>query len=218
MITPTSTTIGDFTVTTVISGMPYYQNGYVVRHDPTGEQVVIDPGGKPSAFVDAVNGGGGTCLGVWLTHGHPDHIAGVRGVQAALGLGCLAHEGERPLIERADEWSRALTGVPLKGPENCLYFGDDPALTLGGTPVRVLDCPGHTPGGVTYAFDGLAFTGDTLFNRGVGRTDFPGGNTQTLWDSIGRLVKDLPGETVLFSGHGPTWTVTEAQEWWRHMA
>ncbi len=214
-VSDSSVSIGACDVTVVVSGPPYFQNGYIVRHRPSGEVVIIDPGAEPSRFVGHVEAAKGHLLGVWLTHGHPDHIAGVNGIQVALDVPCRASIGEEPLLARASDWSMALTGSPLAGPRDCDYFDGEPGLSFGGVPVKTVPCPGHTPGGVTFVFDGFAFTGDTLFNQGVGRTDFPGGDQRQLWHSIGGLLDVLPGETVLFSGHGPQWTVDEARQWWR---
>lgn len=212
-----SRAIGDFDVVCVVSGPPFYQNGYAVRHRPTGEHVLIDPGADAGRFIEAIDGAGGRLVEIWLTHAHPDHIAGVHDVQAALGVPCRAHVGEKALVERVSEWSMALTGSALHGPSECAYFDGEPELDLGGAPVRTVFCPGHTPGGTTYVFDGFAFTGDTLFNQGVGRTDFPGGDARTLMASITGLLARVPEETVLYSGHGPEWTAGDARRWWSRM-
>jgi len=207
--------IGACDITAVVSNAPYFQNGYVVRHRPSGEMVIIDPGAESARFVTYVETAGGTLQAIWLTHAHPDHIAGVNGIQLALDVPCRVNVGEEALVARASDWSMALTGTSLAGPRECDYFDGEPDLIFGGTPVKTVPCPGHTPGGVTFAFEGFAFTGDTLFNQGVGRTDFPGGDARQLWQSIGNLLDVLPGDTVLFSGHGPHWTVDEARHWWR---
>ena len=214
-IPESSVSFGDCDVTAVVSDAPYFQNGYVVRHRPSGDMVIIDPGADSSRFVAHVEAAGGSLLAVWLTHAHPDHIAGVNGIQMALDVPCRVSSGEEPLVARASEWSMALTGSPLDGPRDCDYFDGEPGLAFAGAAVTTVPCPGHTPGGVTFAFDGFAFTGDTLFNQGVGRTDFPGGDARQLWQSIGGLLETLSGETVLFSGHGPQWTVDEARHWWK---
>lgn len=211
---------GDFTVGTVVTRPPWYENCYLVRHTPSGAQVIIDPGGDAESILAAARADGGTVAEIWLTHGHPDHIGAVHALQEELGVPCRAHAEERPVIEAAPRLAAALMQMALKEPA-CDYFqgeGDAPGLALGGAPVRVVRTPGHTPGGVCYVFGDFAFTGDTLFNHGVGRTDLPGGDGRALVASITRFLDGLDAGVTLFSGHGPAWTAGEARQWWRAMA
>ena len=106
----------------------------------------------------------------------------------------------------------------IRGPEPVSYFEGEPTLAFDGFEVKVLFTPGHTPGGVCLVFDGFIFTGDTLFNQGVGRTDLPGGDGRTLSASIGRLLKEADPKARLYSGHGPSWTAAEARPWWERAA
>ncbi len=213
-----SFSFGNFDVGVVVTAPPWYQNCYLVRHRPSGAQVIVDPGGDAERILAAAEAAGGGVAAIWLTHGHPDHIGAADAVQRALGVPCLAHADERPVIEGAERIAASLMGVRVQAPGACDYFEGTPSLALGGVPVRVVHTPGHTPGGVCYVFPGFALTGDTLFNHGVGRTDLPGGDGPALVASITRFLEDVPGETTLFSGHGPAWTAAEAAEWWRRVA
>ena len=209
-----SDVIGDFSITTVVNTPPWYENCYIVRHRPTGQQVVIDPGGEANRIAAAVSENNGTATEILLTHGHPDHLGGVSDLQAVFDVPCRAQQEEQPIIASLANWAGALMRQRLSPPRRLEYFSGEPVLKYDGFEVRVVFTPGHTPGGVCYLFDGFAFTGDTLFNQGVGRTDLPGGNGPTLAASIGRLLKTLTPSTRLYSGHGPTWTAAEAQPWW----
>ncbi len=211
-------TVGDFSITTVVVAPPWYENCYVVKHVPTGRQLVIDPGGDAEMVLEAVQANGGVVTDILLTHGHPDHLGGVHDVQAATGVGCRAHREERPIIDGVANWAGALMQRRIQGPKAVEYFEGEPVLPFEGFEVKVLFTPGHTPGGVCYIFDGFVFTGDTLFNQGVGRTDLPGGNGRTLSASISRLLKELDPAAKLYSGHGPAWTVAEALPWWERAA
>ncbi len=211
-------TVGEFAITTVVVAPPWYENCYVVQHLPTGRQLVIDPGGDAGLVLPVIKDNGGSLAGILLTHGHPDHLGAVHDLQVATGVGCRAHQDERPIIDGAANWAGALMQRRIKGPDSVEYFEGEPVLSFEGFEVRVLFTPGHTPGGVCYIFEGFVFTGDTLFNQGVGRTDLPGGDGQALSASINRLLKELDPVARLYSGHGPSWTVAEARPWWARAA
>jgi hydroxyacylglutathione hydrolase len=209
---------GDFSLSVVVTSPPWYENAYLVSHRPSGALVVVDPGGDAPQILDAVHALGGSPAAIWLTHGHPDHLGAARAVETALGLSTIAHADEKPVIARSSELNRAFTGEAQEGPGALKLFEGEPSFDLGGAPVRVIHTPGHTPGGVCYDFGPFVLTGDTLFRHGVGRTDLPGGDEDTLWRSIGRLLGLVADNAMLFSGHGPEWTGAEARRWWKTMS
>lgn len=208
--------IGDHDLHTVVTAPPYYENCYVVRHRPTGRKVIVDPGAGAERILKTVEAEPGDVAAVLLTHGHPDHVASLAEVAAATGAPVMAHRAEKPILDAASEWGQALLGRPVPMPESVQFLDGEPTLDLVGG-VRVVATPGHTPGGVCYVFDGFALTGDTLFMQGVGRTDFPGGDSRQLAASITRFLADLSDDTLLFSGHGPQWPAGDARRWWHSM-
>lgn len=206
---------GDLDVYVVTTAPPYFENCYVLHHRPGNTQVVIDPGAGATPILDCLAANGGVVAAILLTHGHPDHVASLAEIQAATGAPVLAHRNEQVVLDAAAEWGRALLGCEITIPE-VTYFDDEPTLEFAGG-LRVIATPGHTPGGVCYVGSGFALTGDTLFRKGIGRTDFPGGDGPQLSASITRFLEDVAPETSLFSGHGPEWPVSEARRWWQGM-
>lgn len=210
-----TTEFGDWAVTYVTGEPPFYQNGYLVRHIPTGDTAAVDPGTQVPRFTEPVKAAGGTLTQILLTHGHPDHVSGVEALRRAIDGPCHCHRAEKPVLDMGPMMASAFMIAGFEPVTDCDWFeSEDAGLTVGGQPVGVLESPGHTPGHVVFVFDGFAFTGDVIFAQGVGRTDFPGGDGPTLGRSIDRLLASLPDETFLFSGHGPEWTAGEAKAWW----
>ncbi|SDH52072.1 MBL fold metallo-hydrolase [Roseospirillum parvum] len=226
--TDTPITAGDFTLSTVVSAPPWYQNAYIIRHDPSGAQVVVDPGTSADRILQAAEaqakakGGEGAAIqAIWLTHAHPDHISGCAEVQQTCRVPVRLHRDEMPNFKLAPELARMM-GQPLTLPSQPEEFDTHSRLTLGPAEITLIPTPGHTSGGVCFVFASgdndpspLVLTGDTLFNQGVGRVDLPGGDGPTLVNSIDHLLDSLPAEARLFSGHGPSWTTAQAKPWWQ---
>jgi hydroxyacylglutathione hydrolase len=191
---------------TVVVG-PLEVNCYVLGCEKTGEGVVIDPGGNPDRIISVFSGLGLNIIHVLNTHGHFDHVGGNRTILEATGADLMIHEADVPLLARASE-SAAVYGLQTENsPLPAHYLVDGMVLPVGTYEIKILHTPGHTPGGCCLVADGIVITGDTLFADSVGRTDFPGGSTQTLMKSIREKLLNLPEDTVVFPGHGPSTTI-----------
>jgi len=176
-------------------------NTYVVYAKGGGQAVVIDPA-DGRAVLDVLKEENLSCAAVLLTHGHFDHIAGADGVKQAFS--CPVYVGEKDaqmLSDPESNGSLPLLGAPVTAQNADRTVRDGDVLSIAGMDIRVIGCPGHTPGGVSYLVDDALVSGDTLFRRGVGRTDLYGGNAEALFSSVLKLY-DLPEDTKVFPGHG----------------
>jgi len=201
---------------------PFYKNGFVVACEETREGVVIDPGDEVGALLEAVTRHRLSIVNILLTHAHLDHITGVARAKAALGVPVWLHRDDNFLYERVQQQGQ-MFGIPVdpQPPVDRFYTvqgheggeGHEGALRFGRYAVRVLHTPGHCPGGVCLAVtkDGESrstlFVGDTLFAGSIGRTDLPGGDMDTLLQSIRSVLFAFPDDTVVWSGHGPATTI-----------
>jgi glyoxylase-like metal-dependent hydrolase (beta-lactamase superfamily II) len=147
------------------------------------------------------------------THTHIDHVGATAPLQRWSSAKASIHEADRPLYDLLPIQAQML-GCPL--PEICELEGDltdDYVVRAGGIELGVLYTPGHTPGSVSFVVHGddasVAFTGDTLFRRGIGRTDLWGGDGELIIRSLRNRLMTLDEKTVVIAGHGPTTTIGE---------
>ena len=176
-------------------------NCYVV--DAGANAVVVDPGGDPAPVLAYLNENRLTLSHILLTHLHFDHTFGVAPLVRETGAEVLASPADDYMLE-TDLGRGGVWGLPeVEAFRHAPLAPGDPALPVGEC--KVLATPGHTPGGLSFYFPGLASVcvGDTLFARSVGRTDFPGGNHQQLIDSIVQRLWPMGDQTVFIPGHGP---------------
>jgi glyoxylase-like metal-dependent hydrolase (beta-lactamase superfamily II) len=171
--------------------------------------MVIDPGAESKIILSKINKLGLSITLIIVTHIHPDHIGALKAVKNATGAEFALHESEgegtwQAIHQTLGNIMSGSVGLPLK-PDKLLKDGD--VVDIEDLHFTVLHTPGHSRGGISLVGHGVVFSGDTLFNFGVGRTDFPGCSYAQLMDSIHQKLMTLPDETIVFPGHGPQTTV-----------
>jgi len=186
---------------------PLQTNGYLLSEG--GEAVFVDPGGDTSGVIGIIQAEGLRLTHILITHFHIDHILGVAQLAQATGALVLANPGDAYLLD-TDIGMGPFMGLPAVPPfeYEAMPPGD---YEFMGRACKALATPGHTAGSLSFHFpdSGVVFAGDLLFKRSIGRTDFPGGDMDTLLASVRERIFVLPGETVVYSGHGPETTVDD---------
>lgn len=173
-------------------------NCYLLQDDVTGDIALIDPGDDAAFLLKQVESAGGTLRMILLTHGHFDHGLAIQDI--------LKQYPELPVYIHEADYPSAIHGdgamFPYKiGPlPTAVFYGEGDTVTLGSLTLHVMSTPGHSPGSVVLRVGDTLFTGDTLFAGSCGRTDFPGGSTQQMLDSLRRLAA-LEGNYHILPGH-----------------
>jgi hydroxyacylglutathione hydrolase len=181
---------------------PIGTNCYVVRAARSAEEaVVIDPSGDSGQLRLELAALGAKCAGILITHGHWDHLLGVAELAEGTSGPVYMAEDEQALLENLPDLVPA--GVTARGYTPDVLLAGDERLELAGITFETLRVPGHSPGHLAYHADESLFSGDVLFAGSVGRTDLPGGDWDTLVETLRALTERFPPETVVYSGHGP---------------
>jgi len=185
------------------------ENCFLIRRRDTAAALVVDPGLQLDRVVRQLREERLTVERILVTHGHIDHVGGVPALHQDTGAPIAMHPDDLAILD----WDQ-LGRLPFI-PRGFGPFSIDLGLTHGMTlsfadlSVRVLHTPGHTEGSVCFLFGLDCFAGDTLFQRGIGRTDLPGGDMRKIVFSIRDLLYALPPKTVVYPGHGPRTTIEE---------
>lgn len=184
-------------------------NCTVVADPQTHEAIVVDPGADAPRILKVIADGGYRVSSVVHTHAHIDHVGGTADVCTATGAPGFLHQDDDPLYGALAVQAHML-GLPQPAVWEMRALKDGGTHGAGAVSMGVLHTPGHTMGSCCFLLEkaGLLFTGDTLFRRGVGRTDL-GGDHDTLMSTIRDRLFTLPEQTVVIPGHGPRTTVGE---------
>lgn len=191
-----------------IVGGQMMQNAYFAIEEDTKNAIIVDPGAEADRLINVIEKNNLNLKYIVLTHGHFDHIGACLEIKEKYNVPIVIGEGEDLLIENPEKNLSTMIGehISFKADkilkdEEILKFGENLSF-------KAIQTVGHTPGGICLYFeeDNILFSGDTLFNGTIGRTDFPYGNSEDLIKSVQKL-KLLPNETIVYCGHGDKTTI-----------
>ncbi|MBN2799096.1 MAG: MBL fold metallo-hydrolase [Deltaproteobacteria bacterium] len=193
----------------VLTTGPFVENCCLVADSRTKEAIIIDPGDEPARILSKIRELGLTPTLIFATHGHVDHVAAAPAIIDELQLPFAMHLADTDWTDHLREQCQAFGLPPRDGPKVDRPLQGGERLKVGRLEATVLHTPGHTGGGVSlyFAEQGVLFAGDTLFQGSIGRTDLPGGDTDTLLRSIHEQLLSLPDDTRVYTGHGPLTTI-----------
>jgi len=182
-----------------------FTNCYLIYDPESFIGIIVDAGDEPERILAAVERKNVKIQGIYLTHGHFDHVLAVRDLKKELNCRFYLHKADEEILELAPLDAKTFIGKdvpPPPKPDGRIEDGD--VIKIGKYAAEVIHTPGHTPGSVCYVFEGCVFTGDTLFAGSIGRTDLHGGDPKLLISSIMDKIFRLPDEYIVYPGHGPS--------------
>lgn len=178
-------------------------NCYLAYSENSKDCAVIDPGADANKIIDMIERHSLDPIMIINTHGHFDHVGANKDIKKIFNIPLLIHPFDVPMLEMAKEAAK-LYGIEAENsqpPDKLIHDGD--SIEIGKDSLTVIHSPGHSPGSICLYQEGILFSGDTLFCRGVGRTDIPGGSWEALKSSIKNQLLTLPENTLVLPGHGP---------------
>lgn len=193
-------------VETIVNGR-WKENCFIVVNED-GDALIVDPGSQSDDIARCVDSSGWRVHAILNTHAHFDHIGAVAELRERYNIPFYLHGGDELLLRRANLYRmifEARDAIRIPGITQDIAKLPE-CFTVGPFSVRWLATPGHTDGSVCLLLGNYLFSGDTLMENAVGRTDLPGGNRERLIESV-RKLQELPGETIVCGGHGARTTI-----------
>lgn len=186
---------------------PFSENTYILYGDNK-ECILFDPGcsdeEEEGTLVQFLEEKQLKPTRLILTHGHIDHVLGVRFITQKFNLKLEMHKADLPVYDSAGTIAKMYGIAFNQGPQPHVFLDENSKVELDGFTLDIFHTPGHSPGSICFYSKSNHFVigGDVLFNGSIGRTDLPGGNFETLSESIKTKLYTLPDQTRVFSGHG----------------
>ena len=186
---------------------PIMANCFIVGCENTKSAVVIDPGDEADKILMTLAESQLTVKYIINTHGHFDHVGANKRLKEATGADILIHQDDAFMLEHISSASMAFGLKVEDSPPADRTLADGDMVNFGDITLTVIHTPGHSPGGISLVTDKVAFVGDSLFYGSIGRTDFPGGDYNTLISSIKTKLFPLGDDVKVYTGHGPATTI-----------
>jgi len=186
---------------------PLETNTYVLLDRKTRKAAVVDPAAEDDGLSRYLEANASSVEKILLTHGHIDHIGGVPGLRSRWKADVCIHPLDAGMLTRPSENLSVFLGISFRAGDADQMLEDGQEIALGSFRIRVLHTPGHTPGSLSFAGEGFALVGDTLFRHSVGRTDFRGSSMEQLLHSIRHRLIPLGDAVRVFPGHGEETTI-----------
>lgn len=189
---------------------PFMTNTYILYNEEIMEGLVVDPSFSPEQYIKAIEEKKIHLTSIFLTHAHVDHMAGMNELRKAFPEARMyMDKRDRPFLRDPERNLSYMFPTPTLVDDADVWVKDGDEIETSGYTFQVIDTSGHTPGGISFYLqkEGIVFTGDSLFQGSIGRTDFPGGSMKELTGSIRKNLFALPDSTVVLSGHGEQTTI-----------
>lgn len=186
---------------------PIDNNNYLIIDEETKDAALIDCSSIDDRIDDELEKQGANLKYILLTHGHFDHVAGIRSNRFKTNPQIVMNKEDLDWLNKTNQYL-PMFGMPeITIPPIDIFVEDNDTIKLGTISIKVLHTPGHTQGGVCYLAENKLFSGDTIFREAVGRCDLEGGNFDQIVESIENKIFTLPTDTIIYPGHGNTTTV-----------
>ncbi|MBW1649839.1 MAG: MBL fold metallo-hydrolase [Deltaproteobacteria bacterium] len=186
---------------------PLMANCFIIGCEETKKALVIDPGDDVEQILIELTENNLKLEYILNTHGHFDHAGGNNQLKSATGAEIMIHKEDAPFLNVISAKAKMFGLSATDSPAADKFLEEGDIITCGTITAKVIHTPGHSPGGLSFAIDNMLFVGDTLFDGSIGRTDFDGGDYNTLIKNIQNKLFAYDDDTKVYTGHGPSTTI-----------
>ena len=194
----------DFKIIRLVLGA-YQTNCYIIYNNDL-NAVIIDPGAEADKIFKVIDEYNLKIDKIILTHAHPDHFGAIEEVRNKYNIKVYMCDKDRDMLENRSKELSSMLGIDSSGIKADIFLKEDDEIEFFDKKFKVIETPGHTPGGMCLLIDKVLIAGDTLFKGSIGRTDLPGGDFDVIMKSLEKLMK-LDDDILVLPGHGPETTI-----------